>query len=161
MSTKVQTIEIVNRILEEAAFVFTDSLLPEDVPDPSTWEASGVALRFFGTPSGEMRMWASNGFSRCVAANMLGVSEDDPAAAEKGLDALKESLNIIVGNYLTAIYGEAPIFDLGLPEPVDRERLERDFDDPGAVLLAADDHPVLFVVSIGNTFADDQGSSHY
>jgi hypothetical protein len=155
MSTKEQTVEVVNRILEEAAFVFTDALMPEDVPDPSMWEASGVSLRFFGNPSGEMRMWASEGFSRCVAANMLGVSEDDPAAAEKGLDALKESLNIIVGNYLTAIYGEEPVFDLGLPEPVDRSRLGEDFDDPEAVLLAADDHPILFVISLGKVPEND------
>ena len=148
MNVKEQTIEVVNRILEETAFVFTDVLAPEETPDPSTWEASGVALRFFGTPGGEMRLWASDGFARCVAANMLGVGEDDPAAAEKGIDALKESLNIIVGNYLTGVYGEKPVFDLGLPEPVDRERLAADFAHPDAVLLAADDHPVLILIEI-------------
>ena len=155
MNSKEQTIEVVNRVLEETAFVFTDSLMPEEVPDPSNWEASGVALRFFGTPSGEMRMWASDGFARCVAANMLGVAEDDPAAAENGIDALKESLNIIVGNYLTVVYGEEPVFDLGLPGPVDPEQLAQDFAHPEAILLAADDHPVLILIEIDKAAEHD------
>ena len=155
MKNRDQTIEIITRVLEEAAFVFTDTLFPEDAPDASSWEASGVALRFFGPVGGEIRMWASDGFSRCVAANMLGVGEDDPAAAEKGLDALKESLNIIVGNYLTDVYGDEPVFDLGLPEPVEYELLRNDFDHPNAVLLAADDHPVLFVIETAGEDSDD------
>jgi CheY-specific phosphatase CheX len=151
MDLKQRTVEVITRILEEAAFVFTDTLSADDVPDPEIWDASGVVLKFCGQASGEMRMWASTGFSSCVAANMLGVGEDDPAAAEKGFDALKESLNIIVGNYLTEIYGEKPVFDLGLPEQVEREKLAGDFANPDAVLLAADDHPVLFVVEIVKT----------
>lgn len=148
MDQKARTVEVISRVLEEAAFVFTDNLDAQDLPDPLTWDAQGVALKFTGEESGEMRMWASKGFARCVAANMLGVSEEDESSAAKGLDALKESINIIVGNYLTAIYGEEPIFDLGLPEPVDRERLSADLSDPSAVLLAAEDYPILFVVEI-------------
>jgi len=146
MEHKDKIIEVITKILEEAAFVFTDTLSNEDMPDPSTWDATGVVLQFYGPVNGEMRMWASNGFARCVAANMLGISEDEPAAAEKGLDALKESLNIIVGNYLTTIYGEEPVFDLGLPEPIEENKLVEDCANSDAVLLTADDHPILFAV---------------
>lgn len=146
MADKEKTMEVISRILEDAAFVFTDAILEDDIPAPDTWEASGVGLDFSGEQCGQMRMWASDGFAACVAANMLGIPEDDSAAAEKGIDALKESLNIIVGNYLTSFYGEEPIFDLGLPTPLDKEQLNDDMRNGEAVWLSADDHPIMFVV---------------
>ena len=146
MSDKEKTIEVISRILEDAAFVFTDAISGEDIPVPGEWEASGVGLDFSGEQCGQMRMWASDGFAACVAANMLGVPEDDPAASEKGLDALKESLNIIVGNYLTSFYGDEPIFDLGLPAPIESDALNSDMENSEAVWLSADDHPIMFLI---------------
>lgn len=148
MVDKEKQIEVISRILEETAFVFTDTISNAAIPDPGTWEVSGVSLDFSGEQSGQMRMWASHGFARSVAANMLGVSDDDPSAAEKGLDALKESLNIIVGNYLTTFFGEEPVFDLGLPQPVDPEKVADDVTSADAVWLSADDHPIMFITEI-------------
>jgi len=146
MEDKEKTMEVISRILEDAAFVFTDVISDNSIPTAGEWEAAGVGLDFSGEQCGQMRMWASDGFTACVAANMLGVAEDDPAAAEKGLDALKESLNIIVGNYLTTFFGEEPIFDLGLPTPLAKEQLDADMNNPEAVWLSADDHPIMFVI---------------
>ena len=146
MENQEQIVEVITRILEETAYVFTDTLSRDTMPNPEEWNASGVVLQFFGQVSGEMRMWASNGFLRCVAANMLGIGEDDPVAEEKGLDALKETLNIIVGNYLTTVYGEQPIFDLGLPKPLESDRLVIDSENTDGILLIADDYPILFLV---------------
>lgn len=146
MELRETTIGVVSKILEETAYIFTEIPDENPLPDTEQWEATGVVLRFYGSENGEMRMWASEGFARCVAANMLGIDEGDDAAASKGLDALKESLNIILGNYITTVYGVAPVFDLGLPEPLDFNLLKTDLENPDAILLTADDYPVLFIV---------------
>jgi len=146
MNLKETTITVISKILEETAYVFTEIPDENPVPDPRHWDATGVVLRYYGSENGEMRMWASQGFARCVAANMLGIDEDDATAASKGLDALKESLNIILGNYITTVYGVEPVFDLGLPEPLSHDRLKSDMAHPDAIFLTADEYPVLFVV---------------
>lgn len=144
------TISVITRILEESAYVFTDVL--EDPPAQITadWKATGVKLKFFGKESGEMRMWASDGFAQVVAANMLGIGEEDEQAIQKGMDALKESLNIILGNFITTVYGVELIFDLGLPEAVDPCMLTADMANPEAIWLSAEGYPVLFVTEMAN-----------
>jgi len=145
MDLREQTIQVIARILGETAYIFVEIPDENPIPDPDKWDAAGVSLRFYGSENGEMRMWASRGFARCVAANMLGIDEEDETAQEKGLDALKESLNIILGNYITTIYGVEPVFDLGLPEPLDPAALHTDLVRSDAILLTAEDYPVLFV----------------
>lgn len=150
MTLRERTLNVLSRILEESAYIFTDVASEKVLPEPSAWEADGVALTFTGIENGEMRLWASKGFSRVVAANMLGVDEDDDAAAQKGLDALKESLNILLGNYLTEIYGEEPVFDLGLPKAVSPSQMAEDLGNPEAFILAAEEYPVVFIVELYN-----------
>ena len=140
--------QTISRMLEAAAFIFTDSLSDSDKPALDSWQAEGVSLRFNGEPSGTVHMWVSGGFARCVAANMLGIDQESEAARGKGLDALKEMLNMIVGNFLTAAYGEALVFDLGLPEETDPALLEKHLKSPNIVWLQAEGNPVLFVIEL-------------
>jgi hypothetical protein len=62
------------------------------------------------------------------------------------MDALKELLNIVVGNYLPAVYGDKPVFDLGLPRKLNRRDLPADCGGPETVWLEAEGNPVAFVV---------------
>ena len=51
-----------------------------------------------------------------IAANVLGKDPDDAIVAAQSADALKEVLNVLCGNILTAVAGESPVFDLSVPE---------------------------------------------
>ncbi len=146
---KFETIEdaaksVIGRILEEAAFIFTDELSPEDRPHVDSWKADGVRLDFKGNPSGHLHMWASDGFAVYAASNMLGIDPDAEHAKEKGMDALKEILNMVVGNLITELYGESPVFDLGLPTQLSIDHLKADMSDASGIWLSAEENPVLF-----------------
>jgi Chemotaxis phosphatase CheX len=149
--------QTISRILGEAAFIFTDNLEQSAKPADATWDADGVSLQFFGAsaPRGELRMWVGKGFACYAAANMLGLdaagsddAHDDvhDDARSKGMDALKELLNMVVGNFITAVYGDTPVFELGLPKNLSHDLLEKDFANPDAVWLGAEGNPVLFIV---------------
>jgi CheY-specific phosphatase CheX len=140
--------QVITRILADAAFIFTDALSDKEKPDVADWDADGVSLRFKGTPSGELRMWVSKGFACYVAANMLGIDADSDESRQKGLDALKELLNMIVGNFITAAYGDKPVFALGLPKNLLRTEMEKDFSCTNTVWLEAEGNQILFVMEI-------------
>jgi Chemotaxis phosphatase CheX len=144
--------QTISRILGEAAFIFTDNLDLSARPGHGTWDADGVSLQFFGPQSGELRMWVSKGFACYAAANMLGMDADSDDARDyarrKGTDALKELLNMIVGNFITAAYGDKPVFELGLPKNISREMMEKDFSIPDAIWLGAEGNPILFIMEM-------------
>jgi len=61
---------------------------------------------------------------------------------EKALEAIMELLNMIVGRFLTSAYGEEPIFDLGLPCPIEGG-IPATSNAARRVWLDAEDSPVL------------------
>ena len=77
--------ETISRILEETAFIFTDTLAPEEYPSSESWPAEGASLRFLGNTSGIFHLWADTSFCRYVAANMLGIDEDEDMAEQAQL----------------------------------------------------------------------------
>jgi CheY-specific phosphatase CheX len=139
---------VIGRVLEDASFVFTDELDEAARPDAAAWDALGVALAFSGERSGVFRVWTDRPFAQLLAANMLGIDTDGPAAGEKGTDALKEMVNIIAGNALTALFGDVAVFNLGLPAPADEKIKAADCGRSDAVWLAAEDHRILCVVDV-------------
>lgn len=145
---KEKAVEVISRILSESAFIFVDPLEEDELPDVMEWEVEGVFLGFSGYCTGKLSMWASKDFLRYAAANMLGIDEESEEASEKGLDALKEILNIIVGNLLTTVYGAEPVFDLGIPEKLPPEIIKDGFNKENAIWLQAEGNPVLFLVDI-------------
>ncbi len=143
-----KAVEVINRILSESAFIFTDPMESEDYPDLEEWSAQGVSLQFSGYRSGALSLWAGEDFLRSAAANMLGIDEDSEKAGEKGMDALKEILNIIVGNLITAVFGSEPVFDLGIPSKLAPENITDDYAPDRAIWLEAEGNPVLFILNI-------------
>ena len=79
--------------------------------------APDVAARmgFRGPSTGTLTLRVASTLLPMLAENMLGESEGDDAL-EKGQDALRELLNMICGNVLTAWQGEELVFDLSPPE---------------------------------------------
>ncbi|MEN9353738.1 MAG: hypothetical protein RL318_1063 [Fibrobacterota bacterium] len=131
------------RIMEEAAFLFSDDLPPADRPD-ADWQPIGATLRFEGNDqSGSLLVWADVDMVRSLASNMLGLDEDDPASGMHVADALKELLNMILGNVLTEAWGTAPVFHLGIPELLDASEWNPHTAARG-LWLSVEGHPVVF-----------------
>lgn len=137
-----QAMEIVAvRILEDAAFLFVDRMPDGNKPDRD-WPPAGAELRWAGPSRGLMRVWMDPDFLKVLAANMLGIEEDDEAAAKAGSDAMREVLNMVVGNSLTEAWGPGPVFHLEIPESADPDLLLPDMSE--GFWIDADGHPVLF-----------------
>ncbi len=136
-----QAMEIVApRILEESAFLFSERLEIADEPK-AFWNPVGVELFWEGPSNGRMRLWADPELLTVLAANMLGIEETDPVCASKGLDALKETLNMIVGNCLTEAWGPGPVFQLHIPDAVDSSGFA--LDRESGFWLSAEGRPML------------------
>jgi hypothetical protein len=139
---------VISRIIGDAAFMFTDPLGAEGRPPAETWKALGVSLSFSGDIDGEFRFWASPELTQGIAVNMLGLDQADPLSEARLSDALREIVNIIVGNFLTDMYGDGVIATLGLPRMIDAAALGADCANANAQWLSVDGNPVLCVMRV-------------
>ena len=80
-----------------------------------------------------------------LAANVLGLDEDDEKVEEKARDALKELLNVSCGNILTELAGTEPVFDLSVPivSDIGLDVWEDLKNNEDFVSLIVDDYPAL------------------
>ncbi len=139
---------VISRIVGDAAFMFTDPLDADGRPVLEGWTALGVSLSFSGDIAGEFRFWASPPLTQGIAVNMLGLDQSAPLSDEKLRDALREIVNIIVGNFLTDMYGDGVVATLGLPRMIDQADLPADYGNPDAQWLSVDGNAVLCVMRI-------------
>jgi hypothetical protein len=130
------------RILEDAAFLFTEDATDAQARFGTDWIPTGAQLRWVGPSRGAMRLWADPSLLPVLAANMLGIDETDPAASDKGSDALREILNMVVGNCLTEAWGPGPIFKLDIPSDADPAGFSTDVED--GFWIVAEGRPVVF-----------------
>jgi chemotaxis protein CheY-P-specific phosphatase CheC len=103
------------RILEDAAFVFT-----EEASDPtpeSAWSqtVSQACLPFKGPVSGRFMLAASPRLGETLAAEMLGTDPGSPESAEQAEDALREILNMTAGATLEGVFPDE-LWELSVPE---------------------------------------------
>lgn len=99
--------------LEQLAFVFA---FPETGIDSTRADSAlAAAISFSGPFSGTLVMRVSSDVLQELAANMLGVEEEETRATEQQ-DALKEVLNVLCGNLLPVVAGKQAVFDLDPPE---------------------------------------------
>lgn len=110
------------RILQQAAFAFTDD--PEDGGQEPAGAFMACSVAFNGPFHGAMALASGERLASVLAANMLGVDEDDPDAHRKKSDALGEILNMICGNVLPAIAGTRAEFAITAPEPLTESQFE-------------------------------------
>lgn len=104
--------------LQETSFLFSDPVYDE-VELNGDEQYYKVKLTFSGEPSGEFELSAPKAILFQLSENLLGITEEDPQSLPMGINALKETLNIFMGNFLTREFGLTKVFDLGIPELVD------------------------------------------
>jgi len=100
------------KILEQVAFVFAE---PTDSPEPFGEDVRAASIDFMGPLTGSLHLTTSSLCAAGLAANLLGVEPDDPAAVAYGADALGETLNILCGAVLLELFGAVDSNHFGLP----------------------------------------------
>jgi hypothetical protein len=131
-------------VLEQLAFMFAEPAGRDAFAAPDgEWLA--LSMGFSGPLSGALQLAVPPGLCVALAANMLGMDDDDEEAADKGLDAMKEVLNVTCGNILTELAGTEPVFTLTIPEvkPLDAPGWADWLADPAAMGFLIDEHPAL------------------
>lgn len=96
--------------LERLAFLFASPVEEAPAADESGLET--VSVDFTGAFTGGLELSLSVPVLAELAANMLGVGEGAALSAEEQRDALKELANVICGNLLPAIDGQAKEFNI-------------------------------------------------
>jgi hypothetical protein len=105
--------QVLQEVMERQAFLFID---PAEGGEPPGAGLIATSLRFAGPRAGGLALAAPLELAREIAAGILGCEPDDDDAEERAGDACKEIVNITCGQALTAWFGTAPVFDLGIPE---------------------------------------------
>ena len=103
--------------LEKLAFIFS---FQEDERDSCEFSSVTAAIISFTGPfTGELVITFPITALPELAANMLGLDDEDEVSLDQQHDALKETINIICGNILPAVFGKQFIFNMGSPEIID------------------------------------------
>jgi hypothetical protein len=137
------------RILEEQVFMFGEFCDKTRLP-PHSEPCFMASVDFEGPVVGTCFWVGSDVFCIELAANMLGVEPSDNLAVLGKEDALKELINVICCQFLTSVYGTAPLFQLG--SPVSQHLNDKDWvryiNSQGTVGLVVEEEPVLLGLAL-------------
>lgn len=142
--------EVFTNVLETMTFMFADSF-DISLPAPQVNDAVQAYMEFCGEAGfGAVSITVPSEMTRDFACNILGMEIDDPMAADKTKDALKELLNVITGKIATEIFGTRPVFHLSIPNmlPVDNAYFEILWNGPAAFQFSIDGKPILLTCEI-------------
>lgn len=122
---------VASSVLEEAAFIFTESV--EEAPE---WPGPllEAKLTFSAQKSGVLSMISTQQFCVEIAANLLGIDPSDPTALSRGSNAICEMLNIICGSFVVEVFGNQVVTHIGIPEARPLVPSE-DIVDPGSMRI--------------------------
>ena len=139
-------------VLINYAFMFGD-VCPKDELPLNGNSYVHVTVSFNGDRSGILGMSASSDFCTQLAINVLGVEVEDEDFTVEPIDALAELLNIVCGQFLTTVYGDAPVFDLSPPSILEIGEGEwRDLiENKQSVSIMIDDMPAIVYASPKST----------
>jgi CheY-specific phosphatase CheX len=141
---------VFREILEKQVFMFADPARREDAAFAGGGYVAAT-MGFRGEVDGRVALAVPVSLVGEIAANFLGLDAADPIVVAGSRDACKELLNITCGNMLTALRGEAPVFDLTIPETaeVDAETVADWAARPESLLFEMEGEPVLLMVGFG------------
>lgn len=134
------------QVLEQMAFMFADHCDPEDLSE-EPGDCLLVEMNYLGPHQGTVMVATQTIFGKELGSNMLGVDLEEMTDAMVG-DALKELLNMSCGQFLTAYFGNEPVFDLTVPEitPIDKEQWKELAISPESSLYEVDDYQLVISV---------------
>jgi hypothetical protein len=86
---------------------FVDAFPVNAAPADAPADPLAVRVPFAGPRRGALEIVTTESLGLTLAANILGVTPDDPDAAQRGRDALKELANVTCGLFLSRLPGPA------------------------------------------------------
>ncbi len=104
---------IFSEVLANLAFMFTEDE-PADPEVGDLWYETVIAYE--GPRRGTLRLRCSAAFTVKLAANLLGVEQDEAEAERQAEDSVKEFMNILCGQFVTAVHGTADVYNLTIPQ---------------------------------------------
>lgn len=104
---------IFSEVLANLAFMFTDE--GEFVSDPDD-QWLETTIDYNGPNTGTLILNCEREFSNTLATNLLGLDPEEQTEDRHALDATKEFMNIVCGQFVTAAYGSEDVYDLSIPE---------------------------------------------
>ena len=141
--------EVAADTIEQLAFIFS---FPDDPDESAFWDeaVTGCHVTFGGPHQGEILLAANSAVLPELAANMLGLDDEDAPPLEHQEDALREALNVICGNLLPKIGGVEAVFNISTPAVVPGEEMRNRVvtfkmasPDFGAAYLSTDEGECL------------------
>lgn len=106
---------IFSDVLADLAFMFTDDECA-DAAMEEHWLETKIGYR--GPVCGDLSFRCTRAFSQLLATNLLGADADGDGNFAEADDAVKEFMNIICGQLVTALHGTEKVFDLTIPKIV-------------------------------------------
>jgi hypothetical protein len=134
--------DIASQVLETAAFACGFGCERTEVSDAE--EAFAAGVQFNGPVDGEILIAAPLQLCQLLAANLLSLDESE-VEMQHAADCLKELANIVCGRWLTARFGDEPVFRLSVPEVqrLDAQAWSGLADRQSTACLLVEDHPFL------------------
>jgi CheY-specific phosphatase CheX len=132
---------VLTDVLADLAFMVSD-----DQPAAPAVEAAGLSgeIRYRGPVRGTLQCWCPRALAVQLAANLLGIETEEDCAQLAAEDALREFLNVVCGQLVTAFYGTVPVFALDLPVVRVCDRIpEPPAADPSAACLWLSGQPLI------------------
>ncbi len=154
--------EVFCDVLINYGFMFGDPA-PKDELLTSDTDYLRTTVSFAGHRTGVIGISTPADLGAQLAANVLGLEPDDDDSIESALDAVKELVNIVCGQFLTSAFGDEPIFDLLPPVSLEIDKAEWDklLESEETMGFMVEDEPAILYVSIESEDKekdDDQGS---
>ena len=105
---------IFSDVLADLAFMFTDEedIACESLQDP--WLETTIGYEGVEA-SGMLRLRCTRRFTQLLSINLLGADPDVTPSETQSNDAVREFMNIVCGQLVTAIHGTSAVFDLTIP----------------------------------------------
>lgn len=141
--------DVTRRVLEQSAFIFADEIENLDEMAVHSMEMVQVTLDYSGKESGEVSLILPRDLCTEVCNNMLGAGAEDCMAGEYALDSAKELANIVVGQFLTEVYGSNQTFNQSTPriKTLTAEELSVLLNEEDCTFAVADSQPVIAMFS--------------
>ena len=138
-------IKICCDVFESLSFMFGESIDLDEV-DSASESFINASISYKGNRAGALILIVSDKTAKILAYNILGIDEDEEDLPfESSMDALKELLNTICGQFMTAMFGDEPVFDLTVPETsiISLDEWQKSVDSGNFLALNVDDEPIL------------------
>ena len=132
-------------VFESLSFMFGEAIDLDEV-DSESESFINVSISYKGNRAGSLFLIVSDETAKILAYNILGIDEDEEdLPSESYMDALKELLNTICGQFITSMFGDEPVFDLTVPETkiISLDEWQKSVDSGNFIALNVDDEPIL------------------